>query len=74
MPNPNATQTAVLQPFDQYSGTYSCGGSIGSHPGYLPSLHGRKGSLFSGVVQPSDTVNSLSFVGIKLNNLIIPGS
>ena len=60
-----ATQSAVIQLFQQYGGEYSFGGSAESHKIHLPSQHGREGSSFLGLSPPNDTVDSESVVGIQ---------
>ena len=59
---PYPTQSAVLQPFQQYGVTYSFG-AWQSHPIPLPSLHGREGSYFPVLAQPDDIVDSV--VGVQ---------
>ena len=62
---PSATQSAVPKPSHLYGGAYSFGGLAESHTIPLPSLHGREGSSFPGLVPFDITVNSESVMGIK---------
>ena len=62
---PYATQSAVFQPLQQYSGPYSFEDSAEGHLIPLPSLHHWEESTFPGVVPLSDTVNSESVVDMK---------
>ena len=68
---PSATQSAVLQPFQQYGGAKGFGGLAESIPIPLPSLHGEEGSSFPGLVPSNDTVNSESVEGIKPGDSIV---
>ena len=52
------TDSAVPQPFHQYSGAYSFGGLAKSHLIPLPSLHGGKGTSFPGSAPCNDMVDS----------------
>ena len=61
----SATQSAVPQPSHLYGGAYSFGGLAKSHLIPLPSLLGREGSSFPGLVPSNDTVDSESAMGIK---------
>ena len=64
---PSATQSAVLQPFQLYSGAYNFGGLAESHLIHPPSLNGGEGSL-PGFVPSNDMVDSEFVVGIKLGD------
>ena len=65
----HATQTAVLQPFNQYGRAHSFGSSEESQLIPPSSPHGRKGSSFPGLVPSYDTLDSKSVVGF---NMVIP--
>ena len=65
---PHATQSAVLQSFNQYGGAYSFGHSIDSHPTLGPFPHGREEFSLPGFLPPNDTVNSKSVVGVTPGN------
>ena len=61
---PYATQSTVLQPFQQYGWVKQLW-ELDSHPIPLPSLYGREGYSFSGLAPPDGKVNSGSVVGIQ---------
>ena len=68
---PPTTQTVVLQPFNQYDGTYSSGGLAESRDPF-PSLHAGEGS-FLVLVPYNGIVELKSVMDIKPgdSNLII---
>ena len=60
-----APQSADPQPFHLYGGAYNFGHLAEIHPIPPSSLHGGKGSSFSGLVPSDDMIDSESAMGIK---------
>ena len=54
---PCVTESAVPKPSHLYVGAYSFGCLAESHPIPLPSLHGREGSSFPGLIPSDDTLD-----------------